>query len=180
MRVISGSAGGRKLKTPDDNQTRPTADRVKESIFNIIQFDIEGRRVLDLFAGSGQLGIEALSRGACSCTFVDNSPAARALIAKNVESTALMGATVLLNDYKAFLKSCTEQFDLIFLDPPYDDIHLQKAITYIEKFDILSKGGIIVAEGAQDVLLPDAQGDIVKLKEYRYGIAKVTVFTRKV
>ena len=89
MRVITGSAGGRKLKTPENYDIRPTSDTVKESLFNILQFDIEGRKVLDLFAGTGQLGIEALSRGAESCTFVDTSKKALDIVGKNIETCAL-------------------------------------------------------------------------------------------
>ena len=120
MRVITGSAKGRKLKELQGRETRPTTDRVKEGLFNIIQFDIEGRRVLDLFAGTGQLGIECLSRGADRCTFVDLRKEAAALIRENLTWCALQErAQVIQGDYLAYLTRCGETFDLILLDPPY-------------------------------------------------------------
>ena len=119
MRVITGTARGRRLKELQGMETRPTTDKVKESLFSIIQFDIEGRRVLDLFAGTGQLGIEALSRGAAEAVFVDRRPDAVRLVQENL---ALCGFTdrarVKSGDALTYLKS-GEKFDLIFLDPPY-------------------------------------------------------------
>ena len=118
MRVITGTARGRKLKTPEGMDIRPTTDNVKESIFNIIQFDIEGRRVLDLFAGTGQLGIECLSRGAKEAVFVDSSREAVKIIKDNLK-TCGFSAPVMQMDSQSFLRSCG-QFDLILIDPPYD------------------------------------------------------------
>ena len=116
MRVITGIARGRKLMEPEGMDIRPTTDNVKESIFNIIQFDIEGRKVLDLFAGTGQLGIEALSRGAESCVFVDQSKAAVKLVKDNLKKTQLENGRVVQGDSISFLAG-REKFDLIFLDP---------------------------------------------------------------
>ena len=178
MRVIAGNARGRKLTAPAGEHTRPTADRIKESIFNIIQFDIEGRVVLDLFAGSGQMGLEALSRGAASCIFVDNDRDACRAIAGNLSAVSLTGGKVVQMDYKAFLKSTKERFDLIFLDPPYSELHIPKSLAVIEKFDILSKGGIIICESEKDCSLPDSVGGLQKGKEYFYGITKITLFRR--
>ena len=119
MRVITDSARGRRLKELEGMETRPTTDRVKEGLFNILQFDIEGRRVLDLFAGTGQLGIECLSRGAASAVFVDRRPDAVKLIRENLKITNLQdGARVVAGDSMEYLKSLREKFDLIFLDPP--------------------------------------------------------------
>ena len=135
MRVITGTARGRKLATPSNNDIRPTTDNVKESIFNIIQFDIEGRRVLDLFAGTGQLGIECLSRGAESAVFVDQSREAVKLVRDNLKTCNLNG-TVLQMDSLSFLKSCGS-FDLIFVDPPYDSPVYDEVLKTINLFDIL-------------------------------------------
>ena len=133
MRVITGTARGRRLKELQGMETRPTTDKVKESLFSIIQFDIEGRRVLDLFAGTGQLGIEALSRGAAEAVFVDRRPDAVRLVQENL---ALCGFTdrarVKSGDALAYLKS-GEKFDLIFLDPPYGTGMLEKAMEIIQK-----------------------------------------------
>ena len=151
MRVITGTARGRRLKELQGMETRPTTDKVKESLFSIIQFDIEGRRVLDLFAGTGQLGIEALSRGAAEAVFVDRRPDAVRLVQENL---ALCGFTdrarVKSGDALAYLKS-GEKFDLIFLDPPYAADLLEQALTAIASFDICREHGIIVAESAADL-----------------------------
>ena len=128
MRVITGSARGRILKELQGMETRPTTGKVKESIFSIIQFDIEGRRVLDLFAGTGQLGIEALSRGARQCVFIDQRADAVKLIRENVEVCGLTDRAVIRSgDAMAYLKS-GEKFDIIFLDPPYASGLLEKAL----------------------------------------------------
>ena len=129
MRVITGTARGRKLKDLPGLDTRPTTDKVKESIFNIVQFDIEGRRVLDLFAGTGQLGIEALSRGAEKCVFVDQSREAAKVIGENVKTTGFENRSrVAQGDAISFLTSCREKFGLAFLDPPYASDLLDKAL----------------------------------------------------
>ena len=127
MRVITGIARGRKLKELPGMETRPTTDKVKESVFNIVQFDIEGRRVLDLFAGTGQMGIEALSRGAAHCTFVDLRKEAAAVVRENLAHTKLSeNGKVIQGDYLAFLTGCREKFDLAFLDPPYNTGMLER------------------------------------------------------
>ena len=119
MRVITGTARGVPLKAPKGIDTRPTMDQVKEGIFSAIQFEVEGRRALDLFAGSGQLGIEALSRGAAHCTFVDKGREPIAVIRENLKKTRLEErAEVVQADYSSYLKTCRTQFDLILLDPP--------------------------------------------------------------
>ena len=176
MRVITGTARGRRLKEPTGNDIRPTTDQVKEAIFNIIQFDIEGRRVLDLFAGSGQLGIEALSRGAASCVFVDSSREAQKLVKENLSRCQLQGH-MLQCDGVDYLRR-REKFDLIFLDPPYGKGLESKAIEGIKEFDILSKGGIIVCETRPDVVLPEIPETYGRTKVYKYGKIKLTVITR--
>ena len=133
MRVITGTARGRKLREPEGMASRPTTDNVKESMFNLIQFDIEGRRVLDLFAGTGQLGIEALSRGARSAVFVDESRAAVQLVRTNLAHCRLQG-DVVQGEALGYLRTCGK-FDLIFLDPPYDTGLLDKALANVVQFD---------------------------------------------
>jgi len=150
---------------------------VKEAIFNIIQFDIEGRRVCDLFAGTGQLGLETLSRGAKSCDFVDSVKASIELIKHNIKATELAGARVFQSDARGFLKR-GERYDLIFLDPPYDFPHLDQIVQDIVGFDILNKNGIIVCETKCEAPLPEVEAPYEKGKEYRYGKVKVSIYTR--
>ena len=122
MRVITGSARGRRLLELAGGETRPTADRVKEGVFNIIQFDIEGRRVLDLFAGTGQLGVEALSRGAAEAVFVEQRRDAARLVTENLKLTGLADrARVVNGDALSYLAGAGERFDIVFIDPPYAD-----------------------------------------------------------
>lgn len=177
MRVITGSARGRRLGELKGMETRPTTDKVKESIFNCIQFDVEDARVLDLFAGTGQLGIEALSRGAESATFIDRRADAARLVRENL---ALCGfedrAQVICGDSLAHLASRRDRFDIVFLDPPYGSGLLAQALERLLAFDILSPHGIIVAESAADeALVPPPSCDT---REYRYGKIKVTIFRR--
>lgn len=180
MRVITGTARGRKLKDLPGLDTRPTTDQVKESIFNIIQFDIEGRKILDLFGGSGQMAIEALSRGADSAVLVENNPAAVKVIRDNVTTCGFSGVTrVLPSDARVFLNGCREKFDVIFLDPPYAGDLLEESLKTIAKIDIVTENGIIVCESSQDKVLPELEAPYEKGKEYRYGKIKVTLYRRK-
>ena len=181
MRVITGSARGCQLKELEGMETRPTTDRVKEGLFNIIQFDIEGRKVLDLFAGTGQLGIECLSRGAASAVFVDRRADAVKLIRENLKATKLSDrARVVSGDSMEFLKSLREQFDLIFLDPPYEAGLLEPAIAHIARFDILSPHGIIVAEHPAGRTLPALTEPYHLHRTYRYGKIGLTIYRRSV
>ena len=142
MRVITGSARGRRLNELKGYDTRPTTDKVKEGIFSAVQFEVEGARVLDLFAGTGQLGIEALSRGAQRAVFVDRRTDAVKLIRENLALTRLEeGAQVVCGDSMAYLNALREKFDLIFLDPPYADDLLERAVAHIARFDILAPDG---------------------------------------
>ena len=178
MRVITGSARGRRLKELTGMETRPTTDKVKESLFSIIQFDIEGRRVLDLFAGTGQLGIEALSRGAASAVFIDRRADAVRLVKDNLELCGLSDrASVRCGDAMSYLRS-GEKFDLIFLDPPYASGLLEQALEEIARFDICRRHGIIVAESAADKALPALSGPYSIYREYCYGKIKLTVYHR--
>lgn len=179
MRVITGKARGVQLKTPDGMTTRPTTDRVKEALFSIIQFEIPTARVLDLFGGTGQLGIEALSRGAKSAVFVDAGEPACKLIRENLKRTKLENeAKVIRADYLDYLKRCREKFDIIFLDPPYAEVFLENALKCITEIDILETGGIIVTERPVGKELPwDFEG-FTRSKDYKYGKTVLTIYRR--
>ena len=179
MRVIAGTARGVQLKTPEGMQTRPTIDRVKEALFSIIHFDIPGAKVLDLFGGTGQLGIEALSRGAAAATFVDQSDAACKLIKENLRRTKFdQKGRVVRGDYLEYLSRCREQYDIIFLDPPYAEVFLENALKRITEIDILQSGGIIVAERPLGKELPwDFEG-FTRSKDYKYGKVLLTLYRK--
>ena len=179
MRVITGKARGVVLKTPDGMHTRPTSDRVKEALFSIIQFEIPTAKVLDLFGGTGQLGIEALSRGASSATFVDEREDACALIRENLRRTKLaQDATVVRADYLSFLKRCKNHYNIIFLDPPYAEVFLENALNYIIEIDILQSGGIIVAERPLGKELPFEFEGYTRSKDYKYGKTLLTIYRK--
>ena len=170
MRVIAGTARGVQLKTPEGMQTRPTVDRVKEAMFSIIHFDLPGAKVLDLFGGTGQLGIEALSRGAASATFVDQAEPACRLIKENLRRAKFENAgKVVRGDYMEYLSRCREDYDIILLDPPYAEVFLENALKRITEIDILRSGGIIVAERPLGKELPWDFPGYTRSKDYKYG-----------
>ena len=180
MRVITGTARGRRLGELSGSETRPTTDRVKEGMFNIIQFDIEGRRVLDLFGGTGQLGIECLSRGASHCTFVDQRRDAAQLMRANLKTAGVEDrGEVIQGDAFSILASCREPYHLIFLDPPYDTDLLERALKKIAGIDILTENGIIVCESRLDRELPELPEPYHKGREYRYGKIKITLYRKE-
>ena len=206
MRVISGTARGRKLKEPAGSEIRPTSDLVKESVFNIIQFDIESRRVLDLFAGTGQLGIEALSRGARSSVFVDSKPEAVKLIWENLKISGFLdSASVYTRDALRYLEGAhrilrdpgggsgqkgdtgasgtgnppgKDKFDLIFLDPPYETPLARRALAKIIEFDKVNPNGIIICEMKADSWTPSVEPPYRLQKEYKYGTVKIARYER--
>ena len=179
MRVITGKARGVALKTPDGMATRPTSDRVKEALFSVIQFDIPGSHVLDLFGGTGQLGIEALSRGAKSAVFVDAAESACKLIQENLKKTKLAeDAKVVRSDYMEYLRRCKEAFDIIFLDPPYAEVFLENSLNFISEIDILQTNGIIVTERPLDKELPWNFPGFTRSKDYKYGNTLITLFRK--
>ena len=180
MRVITGSARGRRLGELKGMETRPTTDKVKESIFNFIQFDVTSARVLDLFAGTGQLGIEALPRGAKSAFFVDKRADAVKLVRENLALCHLEeNAQVICGDSLAALGTQSGRFDIIFLDPPYESGLLEQAMEKIAQFDILSPHGIIIAESPQNQVLPELPAPYSLYREYRYGKIKVSIYHRE-
>lgn len=179
MRVITGKARGVNLKTPDGLTTRPTADRVKEALFSVINFDIPNARVLDLFGGTGQLGIEALSRGARSAVFVDAGEPACKLIKENLRRTKLEAqASVVRADYMDYLRRCRDKFDIIFLDPPYAEVFLENSLKKISEIDILQSDGIIVCERSIDKPLLGEYRGLSRSKDYKYGKTIVTLYRK--
>lgn len=179
MRVIAGAARGRRLKEPKGLETRPTTDRVKESMFNIVQFDIPGRRVLDLFAGTGQMGIEALSRGASACVFVEQRTDAVRLVKENIALCGFQESSeVRQADALAYLSYAAGKFGLVFLDPPYAADLLRQSLKRIAAFDILVPNGIILCESASDAAPVSLEPPYALIREYRYGKSKITLYRR--
>ncbi len=179
MRVITGKARGVILKTPEGMLTRPTADKIKEAMFSIIQFDIPGAKVLDLFGGTGQLGIEALSRGATHAVFVDSRQDACRLMKENLRRTKLEAdAQVVCSDYLQYLRHCREKFQIVFLDPPYAEVFLENALKMITEIDILQSGGIIVTERSVEKALPYEFEGYTRSKDYKYGKTLLTVYRK--
>ena len=177
MRVITGTARGRRLETLPGEDTRPTAERVKEGLFSAIQFDIEGRRAIDLFAGSGQLGIEALSRGAAECVFIDRNAAAADIVRRNLKAAGLFSsAHVLTTDSMTFLERSRDHYDLAFLDPPYASGLLPQALVLLAP--LMDPGGTVVCESDRD-LAPDEVGGLRLQKIYRYGRVYVWLYRKE-
>ncbi len=179
MRVISGTAKGTVLKTPEGMDTRPTADRVKEAMFSILQFDLPGTKVLDLFGGTGQLGIEAISRGAKSAVFVDSGQKACGVIRENLKRCKMENSgRVICCDYLHFLENCQEKYTIVLLDPPYAEIFLENALKKLSEIDILESGGIIVAERSVDKELPLEISGFQRSKDYKYGRTLLTLYRK--
>lgn len=177
MRVITGTLKGKRLNTPDGRDIRPTPDRVKEGLFSALHFDIEGRRILDLFAGSGQLGIEALSRGAQSCVFVDASKDAVKIIKSNISACGLEDKTkVYQSDFQSFCAMSRDIFDFVFLDPPYLEGLLAPAVKAV--LPLMSDYGAIICEHPPEVELDPQVGGFYIHKTYRYGKVIITVYRK--
>ena len=178
MRVITGIARGRRLETLEGEDVRPTTDRIKEAVFSIIQFETEGRTFLDLFAGSGQMGIEALSRGAKTAYLVDNSKKSIETIKRNLKTTKLeQDAKVFSMDYHSFLSMCSERFDIAFIDPPYKKGILQDCIGLVA--EMMNDTGVIITENPLDEEILSNYGDFVLDRQYRYGKIKISTFRHK-
>ena len=175
MRVITGTARGRRLLTLEGEDVRPTTDRVKEAVFSIIQFETEGRAFLDLFAGSGQMGIEALSRGAKEAVFVDSAKKSVGIIRENLASTKLaQNAKVCQLDWQSFLSMNTAKFDIAFLDPPYGKGILQAALEKVPAH--MKDTGVIIAENPLNEEILSKYGDFVLDRQYRYGKIKISTY----
>lgn len=178
MRVITGSARGRKLRTLEGDSVRPTTDKVKESIFNIIQFDVEGAKVLDMFCGCGQLGIEALSRGAEFAVFTDISKASINVTEENLENTGFRSsAKTVLGNSLDYLDRTSERYDIAFLDPPYRAGLMEDAIERV-RLHIADEGIIVCETAAAEVLPEDIEG--FTSKRYKYGKIALTVYRKVV
>ncbi len=181
MRIVTGKAKGKRLATLEGNATRPTGERVKEAVFSSIQFEIEGRRVLDLFAGSGQMGLEAMSRGASHATFIDSSAEAIAVVKENATRTGFFAdCHYLISDYRSFLRKARtrEPFDLIFIDPPYALSCVADALGRILEAGVAAPDCLIVCEsGEEDILAtaPALRPRFEIVKEARYGISHITI-----
>ena len=168
MRIITGSRRGRKLKTLPGDAVRPTPDRVKEALFNILQFDLEGRVFLDLFVGSGQIGLEALSRGAARCVFIDSSREACAVVRQNLKAAGLFEkASVAETAAEMYLAACRERFDLVLLDPPYRQGTVAALLPAVAA--VTAPGGTVLAEKEHGASLPERCGTLTLKKQYKYG-----------
>ena len=179
MRVIAGTARGIRLDTPKGLETRPTGERVKEAVFSMLHFDLPGAKILDLFGGTGQLGIEALSRGAMRAVFVDKSDAACKLIRDNVKKTGFSNNTkIVKTDYETYLKGCCEKFNIVLLDPPYAEVFLENAIKLITEIDILQTNGIIVAERPLGKELSCSIPGYSRSKDYKYGNTLIALYRK--
>ena len=189
MRIITGSAKGKKLLSLEGDATRPTSERIKEAVFSSIQFDVEGRHVLDLFAGSGQMGLEALSRGAHSAVLVDHAKAAISVIKQNIEKTKLEGASTVCADSLEFLRAEgrkrneSAKFDIVFLDPPYADRIIPRALDLLLSGRIIKRTSLIVCESASndDVFggNRELEARFEVLRKMKHGIAYVNLITPK-
>ena len=178
MRVIAGSARRLLLVTPDGLDTRPTQDKIKETLFNILQMQVPGSIFLDICAGSGGIGIEALSRGAAGAVFVDQSPISVDHINRNLKNTGLTDAAkVIRGDYAAVLLGMEQRFDFAFLDPPYASGLLPKALLAVQR--VMKEHGLIICEHPKEQSLPEEVGEFALKKIYRYGKVCVSTYHRK-
>lgn len=175
MRVITGTARGTRLTAPAGLETRPTSEVAKEAIFSALHFELGGARVLDLFAGSGQLGIEALSRGAVHCVFVDNAKAARLAIEQNLKAARLLDqARISAMEVESFLEREKGPFDIVLLDPPYGTAKWEKLLAAVSP--LVSEAGLVYCESERGEQLPETAGRLAIKKNYRYGKAMVTAY----
>ncbi len=181
MRIITGKARGVKLKTLEGDATRPTSERSKEALFSMLQFDIEGRAVLDLFAGSGQLGLEALSRGAASATFVDRSKDATKIINENITKTKLLdGASVICSDFTDFIRTVRgrRKYDIVFIDPPYAQKIAVSSAKKLYDAELLKPTSIVACESAEENIFescPEAREIFEVIKQKKFGMAHITL-----
>ena len=186
MRIITGKAKGKKLFTLEGDATRPTSERIKGAIFSAIQFDIEGRRVLDLFAGSGQMGLEALSRGATGATFIDSSREAMEIVKKNAKVTGFFdNAKYIVSDGANYLRKSAgrEKYDLVFIDPPYAMNLCKKSVEALLRYDVLRDGAIVVLESGEEEINLEAEPysafEVIKSTSYGKKTAVNILLYRK-
>jgi 16S rRNA (guanine(966)-N(2))-methyltransferase RsmD len=180
MRIITGTARGTRLETLEGDATRPTAERVKEALFSMIQFDIEGRSVLDLFAGSGQLGLEALSRGAEKATFIDRSTDAVNIIKRNAQKTRLYNRCVITgSDWASFIRGTAgrERYGIIFIDPPYADNLTGEVLLRLAEADLIADHAMIICESGSDTEYEIA--GLTVLRSNKYGKVYIKLLTKE-
>lgn len=181
MRIISGKVRGLSLKTLDGDSTRPTRDMVREALFSILISYVPDSRFLDLFAGSGAIGLEALSRGAFSCTFIDSNPKCTKIIKENIKKAKFEPQSIIINiDYKRAIKNFKEDmFDIIYVDPPYNKEMGVDAINSLSEKDVLNDKGVIILETDTNEIVPDVIGRYEKFNYKRYGRNILSLFRRK-
>ncbi len=180
MRIVSGDYKGRRLFMPQDYNIRPTTEKVKEAIFSMIQFELQDSVCVDVFTGIGNLGLEALSRGAKLCYFCDNSRSSLALAKRNIELCKAESKSKLIpGDYTKTILSIPNKADIIFLDPPYQKGLLLDCFSKIKEADLLAEDGLIIAEHGKREDLPEEIEDYKKIKEKNYGSIAVSVYKHK-
>lgn len=177
MRIIAGEFKGRRLEAPEDNQIRPTIDKVKEAMFSIISPWLVSSVCADLFSGTGNLGLEAVSRGADRCYFADNSKKSIGIIRRNIEYCKAGERAVLLpGDYIKAMERIKEKIDVFLLDPPYESGYYETCFEKIRELELLSDEGIIVAEHRSDLVLPEELSGYIKFKERKYGNIVLSIY----
>ena len=172
LRIITGKAKGKRIETLEGEATRPTSERIKEAVFSSIQFDIENRRVLDLFAGSGQLGLEALSRGASSASFVDSEREAMDIVKKNAKATGFFDeCRYMVSDWRNYIRKASgkDKYDLVFIDPPYSMECCADALARLSSAELLAVGAIVVLESGTEQIDTDSLSDFEVIKSTHYG-----------
>ena len=172
LRIITGTAKGKKIETLEGEATRPTSERIKEAVFSSIQFDVEGRRVLDLFAGCGQLGLESISRGAVSASFVDSSREAMEIVKRNAKFTGFFeNCRYIVSDWRNYIRKASgkDKYDLVFIDPPYSMECCADAIARLVDADLLARGAIVVAESGTEDIDPGTLSGFEIIKSTHYG-----------
>lgn len=180
MRIITGTARGYHLETLKGEETRPTSSKVKEGIFSALQFEIEGRQVIDLFAGSGQMGLEALSRGALGCVFIDKNPEAVAVIKRNLngishrDKSIQKNAQIISTDSLSYLARSKDRYDIAFIDPPYSSGLLKPALIAVEPR--MNQGGVIVCEADDNTEMPEEVGRFSLFRVYKYGRIRILIY----
>jgi 16S rRNA (guanine(966)-N(2))-methyltransferase RsmD len=179
MRIIAGKLKGRRIASPKDSSIRPTTDKVKEALFSMVQLYLEDAIVIDLFSGTGNLGLEAISRGAARCYFCDRSRDSISLTRENIKGCGVEDQGILLSgDYGSCLDRVKEKADIILLDPPYEKDLLEKCIRKISDLDLLQEDGIIVAERGSREELKEEIGSFSMIKEKRYGTIRISLFAK--
>lgn len=180
MRIIAGELKGRKLMAPRDESVRPTAEKVREAVFSMLQIFVPDAVVVDLFAGTGSLGLEALSRGARRAYFVDRDRSSIAMVKANVGSCGMEDRSVILcADYSSAMERIHDRADIVFLDPPYRAGFMEDCLSRLAASDLLPEGGIVVAEHGVGELLPDEVLNLRRIRDRKYGKVRVSIYEKQ-